>query len=117
MVIPLVAAATIAAPGAAQDTDGGFNLMEEGAKLFLRGLMEEMEPALDELQGLAEEMEPALRDFAQTMGPHLRDLARQVEDWTAYHPPEILPNGDIILRRKTDEERAIEPDPESEIEL
>ena len=39
----------------AQEGDGGTSLMEEGAKLFFRGLMEEMEPALRELEGLAEE--------------------------------------------------------------
>lgn len=57
----------------------GLSLLEEGTRLFLRGLMAEIEPALDELrQGLM-----AL---------------------DGYHAPEILPNGDIIIRRKTPEE-------------
>ena len=34
----------------------------------------------------------------------LRDLLGEIEDWSDYHPPEILPNGDIIIRRKTPEE-------------
>lgn len=97
---PLVALSLIASPLAAQDNDDGFNLMEEGARLFLRGLMTEMEPALKELDEAAREMEPLLRDFAAEMGPALTDLLGQVEDWTLYHPPEMLENGDIILRRR-----------------
>lgn len=78
--------------------------MEEGAKMILRGLMTEMEPALEELEGLAREMEPAMRSFVTEMGPAMKDLLEQVEDWTLYHPPEILPNGDIILRRRPEAE-------------
>ena len=110
----VVALSLVSAPALAQEQEDGFSLMEEGARLFLRGLMEEMEPALEGLEDMAREIEPALRDFAEQMGPALRDLADQVEDWSAYHPPEILPNGDIILRKKTPEELA---DPDGEIEL
>lgn len=96
---PIVALALCAAPVAAQQ-DEGRSLMEEGAKLFFRGLMSEMEPALDELDSLAREMEPLLRDFAAEMGPAFRDLLDEVEDWSVYEAPEILPNGDILIRRK-----------------
>lgn len=104
-------------PLAAQEAekDDGFSLMEEGAKLFFRGIMEEMEPALDDLQGLAEGMQPALREFVREMGPALADILRKVDDLNAYLPPEILPNGDIIIRRKTPLEQAEEP--QGEIEL
>ena len=61
--------------GPASDMEEGFSLLEEGTKLLLRGLMSEMEPALRELQGALRELD-------------------------AYHPPEVLPNGDIIIRRK-----------------
>ncbi|WP_292293685.1 hypothetical protein [Marivita sp.] len=88
--------------GAMAQEDEGTSLMEEGAKLFFRGLMEEMEPALRELEGLAEDIEPAIRSFAEEMGPALRDLMTQVEDWSAYEPPVVLPNGDILLKRKED---------------
>lgn len=109
----------LAIPGQAQEAEeDGLSLMEEGAKLFFEGIMREMEPALKELEGMAQEMEPALRDFAREMGPALRDLLDEVEDWSAYHPPEMLPNGDIILRRKTPEAPATpEPDEDGEIEL
>ena len=88
--------------GAIAQEDQGSSLMEEGAKLFFRGLMEEMEPALRELDRLGEEIEPAIRSFAEEMGPALRDLMTKVEDWSAYEAPEILPNGDILMRRKQD---------------
>ncbi|SLN64386.1 hypothetical protein PEL8287_03544 [Roseovarius litorisediminis] len=106
-----------ALPALADDAadDNGFSLMEEGAKLFFEGIMREMEPALDDLRGLADEMEPALREFVQEMGPAFADLMGKIDDLNAYHPPEILPNGDIILRKKTPQELSQEPDSEIEI--
>lgn len=94
----------------AEEEERGLILMEEGARLFLEGIMREMEPAIDELEKFADEMEPRLRDFAQEMGPALRDLMGEVKDWSAYHPPEVLPNGDIIIRKKTPEEMEADPD-------
>lgn len=78
----------------ARDMGEGLSLMEEGARLLLRGLMAEMEPTLRELEGL-------------------------VEDLNAYHPPEILPNGDIILRRKEplEEPPAEAEDPSGPVDL
>ena len=84
----------LAGPAMAQD-DGsgdvreGLDLLNEGTRLLMEGLMQELAPALE-----------GLRDG--------------LEDLNAYHPPEMLPNGDIIIRRKTplDEE-----DPEGGVEL
>ena len=99
--LTLTLTAGLAAPAMADsETQDGFSLMEEGARLLFRGLMDEVAPALKDLEGLSGDMEMALRGFAQHMGPGLADLLEQVEDFSAYHPPEILPNGDIILRRK-----------------
>ena len=75
--------------------------MEEGAKLLLRGLMQEMEPAIEDLRKFSEEIEPGLRQLMEEMGPALVALFAKIDDFTVYHPPEILPNGDIIFRRKT----------------
>ncbi|MEC3863256.1 hypothetical protein VK792_18340 [Mesobacterium sp. TK19101] len=98
---PLAVVLALAAqPVVAQDKSEGFNLMEEGARLFFKGIMQEMEPALKELEGMAQDMQPALEDFARNMGPALKDLLAEVEDWSVYEAPEMLPNGDIILRRK-----------------
>lgn len=115
---PVLAASlalALTTPAIAQEEDRGLSLMEEGARLFFRGILPEMEPALDEMQDLAEDLRPTLRDFAATMGPALQDLLSEVEDWSVYHPPEMLPNGDIILRRKTPKDPA--PLDEGEIEL
>lgn len=89
------------------EEDDGFSLMEEGAKLFMRGIIQEMEPAIEELNELSQELEPALKQMMQEMGPAFAELLDKVDDITMYHPPEMLPNGDIILRRKQPEE--VEP--------
>ncbi len=85
------------APAEAED---GSSLMERGARLFLEGLLREMEPAIEELQGLADEAEPALRQFAERMGPALAGILGRIDDLSNYELPEMLPNGDIIIRRK-----------------
>ena len=104
---PVFAAALalcLATPAAApaQEDDLGRKLMEKGMELFLEGLKDEMSPALRELQGLADEFGPAMGDFLREMGPAMARVLSQVEDWTRYEAPEILPNGDIIIRRKRD---------------
>ncbi|MEM8654507.1 MAG: hypothetical protein AAGF36_07150 [Pseudomonadota bacterium] len=99
------------------EDEGGWSLMGRGAQMLMEGLMQEMEPALEDLQGMAQEFGPALRDFTAQMGPALRGLLEEVEDWSVYHPPEMLENGDIIIRRKTPEEQEIETDPEAQIDI
>ena len=75
LLIPLVFAA---APSFAQDAPEpeGRDLMSEALRLFMRGLLEEMEPAINDFSALLDNLD-------------------------AYHAPEVLPNGDIIIRRKT----------------
>jgi hypothetical protein len=84
----------------------GLDLMEEGAKLLLRGLMSEMEPAIDEMGKALTEMEPAVTE-----------LMRMIGDFRNYHAPEMLENGDIIIRRKTPLVPAPETGPKGEIDL
>ena len=122
-VMCLVAAGPVAAQDAAPEAppateEEGRSLMEEGARMFLRGLMEEADPALEGLREFAGEMTPAVREFLREMGPALAGLLERVEDITNYHPPEMLPNGDIILRRKREAPAPPPaPAPEGEIEL
>jgi hypothetical protein len=113
----LISLLCLSAPALAQEgqEDDGLSLMERGAQMLMEGLMREMEPALDDLQGLAQEFGPALGDFVAQMGPAMRDLLEQVEDWGVYAPPEILENGDIIIRRKPPEDVPdIMPKPEED---
>ena len=92
MIRIFVIIAVLASPVWAENhEEQGRDLMSEALKLFMRGLMAEMEPAMEGMEGL-------------------------LEDLSAYHPPEILPNGDIIIRRRTPLERG--PDDETgEIDL
>ena len=108
-----LALAALAFPALAEEEPP--SLMERGVEMFLEGLLEEMEPALDDLQGFADGMEPAIRQFGEAMGPMMRDLFDKIDDVRLYEMPEVLPNGDIIIRRKPD----VEDDPmeEGEIEI
>lgn len=101
-------------PVAAQEEEGP-SLMERGMEMFLEGLLQEMEPALEDLQGLADEMEPAFREFSEAMGPMVRDLFDKIDDINRYELPEVLPNGDIIIRRKPDLQLEAEDGDEIEI--
>ena len=114
IAIMTLAATLVLSPVQAEDKPEGPSLMEQGAKLLLEGLMQEMEPAIEDLRKFSEEVEPGLRRFVQEMGPALGELFAQIDDFTAYHPPEMLPNGDIILRRKTPMEQLEEKKEEGE---
>lgn len=109
----------LVSPALAQEADeeDGMSLMERGAQMLMEGLMREMEPAMDGLQDMAQEFGPALRDFTAQMGPALRRLLEEVEDWSVYHPPEMLENGDIIIRRKSPEEQKADPNPDPEAQI
>ncbi len=110
----LIAAAPSGAVAQETDATEGFSLIEEGAKLLLRGLTDEIEPMM---QDLATEMEPQLRAFAEDLLPMLENFSDLIGDLNQYHPPEKLPNGDIILRRKTQDDTAGDADGDGEVEL
>ncbi len=75
------------------DLSQGAQLLSEGSRLILRGLLDELEPAAE---GWAKLME-------------------MLNDFSAYEMPEMLPNGDIIIRRK--EPFEVLPDEDAEVEL
>lgn len=77
MLRALVCIVLLTSPASADDggDNEGRDLMAEALRLFMKGLMDEMEPALD-------------------------DFSLLLENIDTYHPPEVLPNGDIIIRRK-----------------
>jgi len=59
-----------------------------------------------------DEMRPFVED---QMIPLLQDLNGMIDDMSAYHAPEILPNGDILIRRRVPQEDAPEA-PEAPVE-
>ncbi|WP_432255763.1 hypothetical protein [Limimaricola sp. AA108-03] len=115
-------AALLAGPVSAQveeapAEDEGFSLMQEGAELFFRGIMGEMEPAIEDFRAFAEMAEPHLRSLLSEMGPALMQVLDRIDDIANYEAPEILENGDIIIRRKR-EAPEFTPDPDApEIEI
>lgn len=75
-----------------KELNEGLEHFSEGSRLLLQSLIGELLPLYEELGGLIDEL-------------------------NAYHPPEMLPNGDIIIRRKTPLEREMEKNESDEIEL
>jgi hypothetical protein len=99
LILPLI---FLPLPVLAQDTDEPPSLMELGAEMFMEGLMEEMAPALDEFQNFAEEIAPAFQGMSKEMGAAFAQLFQQLDSISNYELPEVLPNGDIIIRRSPD---------------
>ncbi|KUP91112.1 hypothetical protein [Tritonibacter horizontis] len=97
-----LALAPVASAQDSGEADPDKGLMEQGMELFFEGLRREMAPTLDEAARLLAQVGPSMRNFLMEMGPALSEIADQVEDWSLYEMPEILPNGDIIIRRKDD---------------
>ncbi|MFV0358299.1 AAA+ family ATPase [Tropicimonas sp.] len=115
-IVPLSLAAALAiAPfsataqdeGAPSDMQDGFSLIDQGAKLLLRGLQQQVQPMMEEM---ATEMEPQLRAFAEQLMPLMQNFSELVGDLDNYEAPERLPNGDIILRRKKPVDPEVPPE-------
>lgn len=101
------------APVAAQDTSDaaedklreGAELLGEGLQLLLNGMKDDVVPLLEDLRD----------ELDNELGPLVEGLRGKLEDLNAYYPPEVLPNGDIIIRRKVPLQVA--PEAEGEVEL
>ncbi|MFN0114121.1 MAG: hypothetical protein ACKVPY_05540 [Paracoccaceae bacterium] len=102
--LALALALLLALPGAAARADdlgpwpedrqdGRPGLMEQGGRLLFRHMLRQMAPALRDMQdglgGALTDMRPALRELSDLAG-----------DLSLYDAPEVLPNGDILIRRK-----------------
>ncbi|MCX7889084.1 MAG: hypothetical protein N2422_05055 [Rhodobacteraceae bacterium] len=105
-----LAVAPVARAGDTGSADEGLDLMEMGARLILRHMLRQAEPALDDMR---RELGPALAEW----GPALRQLSAIVGDFAQYAPPEVLPNGDIIIRRRRPLPGLPVPGPNGEIDL
>jgi len=52
---------------------------------------------LDDLTG---EIAPLLDDLAARLNPYLRELGELLGDLSGWEAPQVLPNGDILIRRR-----------------
>jgi len=79
ILIALVASTPFAAVAQEGDPeseiDRGMSLLERGTELIIEGLLAEI-------------------------GPEIEALLGTIDELRGYHPPEMLPNGDIIIRRR-----------------
>lgn len=88
-------------PPAAEAPDGDHtDMMREGLRLLMEGLSNGLDDTLDEMGDAAREAAPQMRDFVARMGPALAEALSKVGDLANYEAPEVLPNGDILIKRK-----------------
>ena len=101
-------ACLIALPVAAQDTEPQeppedsaplLPFLEQFGKDMMREFQEEIAP---DLERMMERMGPEMERLMAEMLPRLQELGDTLGGLTMYELPEILPNGDIIIRRKQD---------------
>jgi hypothetical protein len=75
------------------------------------------EDGLDGFGQFSEGLRQMLDSLTDELAPLMRQLSEQIDDLSAYEAPEILPNGDIIIRRKPKEPEPetpqAEPDPDT----
>jgi len=64
---------------------------------------------------LGEQAKETIEEFLGLIGPLIDRFSYFVDDLPAYHAPEILPNGDIIIRRKHN--RDLKPETKSDGEI
>lgn len=87
-------------PPAAESLPPGEAAPENGLPGMLDGFMNELfERAQPHLEGLARDMGGLMEDYR----PFFEEMSKLVDDIGNYElPPERLPNGDILIRRKAD---------------
>lgn len=105
-IAPLLALTLVlAGPLQAQNTPAPVEPETEGTPFLdrldrmFRDFMTEIEPQMRELQ----------RGF-EGLEPELQNLLERMRGLTEYHPPEIQPNGDILIRRRQAEDGVPDPD-------
>ncbi len=103
--LPMLSQPALAQDATPAPDEDGPSLMERGLALFFEGFRQELEPAIEGMGKALTEMQPAIDK-----------LMAMVDDITNYQAPEMLENGDIIIRRKPDAP-PIKPPAEPGIEL
>lgn len=90
----------------ADDVEQGLSLMERGAQMLLDHMMTKVEPSLKDMT-----------DALKQAQPRIMELLAMIDDIKNFHAPELLPNGDILIRRKTPAELLRVNPPGAETEL
>ncbi len=88
------------------DVDRGLSLMEQGAQLLFQHMMKQVEPSLQDMTDALKQAQPKIMDLMAMMG-----------DIQNFHAPMVLPNGDILIRRKTPAELKLQELQGNETEL
>ena len=78
----------------------GLNLLGEGARQLLDGLIGQISPGID-----------TLGNSLSQVRPMIDDLLTRIGDIRNYEMPVTLPNGDILIRRKPDAPPYHSPEP------
>jgi len=68
-----------------------------------------------DLEQFSEDSRKFLQSWVNDLGPLLDALKDKIDDISNYDPPEVLPNGDIIIRRKPVKKPKNPPKPPVEI--
>lgn len=74
-------------------------------------------PNEEELKSFSERAQDMLRRFTDELAPMVERLQSLIDDISAYEAPEMLPNGDIIIRRKPEAPPASPPQAEDGVAL
>ena len=105
----LILSVGLAAPLWAQDEDVPLPEVQEDAvpladlfERLLRGFLAEVEPQMREMERGFSALEPEIQRFLE-----------QMRGMTQFHPPEVLPNGDILIRRRQPDAPEAEDAPEA----
>ena len=71
------------------------------------------------MERFSQESQAFMQEWMTQLSPMLESLRDKIDDLSNYEPPEVLPNGDIIIRRKPDVSPLTPPEtpPEDQIEL
>lgn len=74
-------------------------------------------PEPDSFTEFTETLRDLFGDFAQDIAPMFENFGNQIKGLGLYEAPEVLPNGDIIIRRKPDAPREKPGDQEGTVDL
>ncbi|MFY0692141.1 MAG: AAA+ family ATPase [Paracoccaceae bacterium] len=100
-IAPLLVALCLATPASAQTDPAQTDPAEP-------------EGVPETLEQFAEQMRSLLEGLSDELAPMLEGLNERLRGLGSYEAPEILPNGDIIIRRKPPAEAEPVPDPMQE---